>query len=82
MTNDQITGYLIDPSNWLPTTEVAKHFPQFTASQLKHLLWKRDEHVGLERCYRQIGKRGYINLPMFGLWMGGVLPEQQEVNQH
>lgn len=78
MINDQINNYLADINNWQLVKEVPKHYPQFTDSQLKNLLWKRDEKAGLERCYRQVGKRGYLNVPVFGLWMAGLLPEQQK----
>lgn len=78
MTNDQLNELASQLENWQPTTELPKHYPQFTASQLKGLLWRRDEHKGLSRCWRRVGKKGYINVPLFGLWMAGQLPEQQE----
>lgn len=67
-----------DLTNWVPMTEVSEQYPQFgSKATLKHLFWKRDERPGLERCSRMIGKRLFINVPMFGLWMAGALPEQQ-----
>ncbi|EGA67688.1 hypothetical protein [Vibrio brasiliensis] len=64
--------------NWQPLTKVADSFPQFTQPQLKRLFWLREQHPGLSRCYRQVGKKGYICLPLFGMWLAGQLPEQQE----
>lgn len=63
--------------NWRPIGEVAEDFPQFTQPQLKRLFWQRKKHPGLSTCYRQVGKRGYVCLPLFGLWLAGKLPEQQ-----
>ncbi|OED95175.1 hypothetical protein [Vibrio breoganii] len=73
--------YTTDLNNWQPMTSVAEVFPQFTAQQLKRLFWMRDQHAGLSRCYKQVGKRGYVCLPIFGLWLAGELPEQQEANE-
>ncbi len=64
--------------NWLPLSEVANHFPQFTVYQIKRLFWQRHKYIGLDSCYRQIGKKGYVCLPLFGLWMAGALPEQNK----
>ncbi len=62
--------------NWQPVADIAKEYPQFSRSTLKTLLWKRDERPGLSRCCRIVGKRMFINKPLFGLWLGGQLPEQ------
>jgi len=77
MTNDQLTKLSIDLTNWIPTQEVPKHYPQFNLTQLKALIWKRSERKGLSRCYKRVGKRGYINVKLFSLWMAGELPEQK-----
>lgn len=61
--------------NWQPLTKVADVFPQFTKPQLKRLFWQRQQHPGLSLCYRQVGKRGYICLPLFGMWLAGQLSE-------
>ncbi|GAK82805.1 hypothetical protein JCM19238_348 [Vibrio ponticus] len=74
---DTITSNL---ENWQPLTKVADSFPQFTQPQLKRLFWLREQHAGLSRCYRQVGKRGYICIPLFGMWLAGELPEQKEVH--
>jgi hypothetical protein len=70
--------YMIDLDNWQPAKKVAETFPQFTPTQLKRLFWQRDKYPGLSTCYRQVGKRGYICLPSFGLWLAGQLPEQNK----
>ncbi|AIW15086.1 MULTISPECIES: hypothetical protein [Vibrio oreintalis group] len=66
----------LDLNQWVTIQELAKRYRQFSLSQLKHLIWKRREHHGLARCYRIIGKKGYINLNLFTMWMNGELPEQ------
>lgn len=63
-------------NHWVTVNELARRNKQFTLSQLKHLIWKRKEHKGLDRCYRIVGKRGYINIKLFALWMDGELPAQ------
>jgi hypothetical protein len=65
-------------NNWMPMAEVPKHYSQFTYSTLKVLFWKRAERPGLERCSRRVGKKLFVNVPMFGLWLAGQLPEQQD----
>jgi hypothetical protein len=65
-----------DLNNWLPVTEIPKHYPQFTYPTLKAMFWKRAEKPGLERCCRIVGKRMFVNSKLFGLWMAGGLPEQ------
>lgn len=64
--------------NWMPTSKIPAIYPQFTATQLKRLFWQREKHIGLSTCYRRVGKRGYVNLPLFGMWLSGQLPEQQK----
>ncbi|BEE19545.1 MULTISPECIES: hypothetical protein [Aeromonas] len=66
-----------DLNNWVAMVELPKAYPQFSKASLKHLFWKRAERPGLERCSRLVGKKLYINVPMFGLWLAGQLPEQQ-----
>ncbi|ATL98518.1 hypothetical protein CK910_08515 [Aeromonas sp. CA23] len=67
-----------DVNNWQPMQEFPKHFPQFSASTIKTLMWKREEKPGLNRCARMVGSKLYINTKLFGMWMAGVLPEQQK----
>lgn len=78
MTIDQITAYTIDLNNWQPMTKVADVYPQFSPTQLKRLFWQREQRKGLSTCYRQVGKRGYVCLPLFGMWLAGQLPDQQD----
>ncbi len=40
-----------DLNNWLPVTEIPKHYPQFNYLTLKAMFWKRAEKPGLERCW-------------------------------
>ncbi|AXB04577.1 hypothetical protein C0708_20405 [Aeromonas caviae] len=77
MESTQLTVVAADLNNWLPSRDLAKEYPQFTAAQVKALLWKREQHAGLSRCCRMVGARLYVNTKLFGLWMAGQLPEQQ-----
>ncbi|MFM2667158.1 hypothetical protein AAFX24_20425 [Vibrio mediterranei] len=63
----------LDLNNWVTVNELASRYKQFTLAQLKHLIWKRKEHPGLEKCYRIVGKKGYINTKLFAMWMSGEL---------
>ncbi len=36
-----------DLNNWLPVTEIPKHYPQFNYPTLKAMFWKRAEKPGL-----------------------------------
>lgn len=76
--NDQLTQLSTNLENWIPSLEFPERFPQFTTSQIKRLLWKRSEDPALASCCRMVGKQLYVNAPMFGLWMAGALPQQQE----
>ena len=64
-------------NNWQPMAELPKHYSQFTYATLKTMFWKRSERPGLERCSRMVGKKLFVCVPMFGLWLAGELPEQQ-----
>ena len=70
-----------DLTHWVPSRELPKMYPQFTASQMKALLWKRQEHVGLSRCCRMVGARLYVNTKLLGYWLAGALPEQQAADE-
>lgn len=63
--------------NWMELKKLPEIYPQFSYSTLKHLFWKRAERPGLERCSRMVGKKLFINVPLFGLYLAGALPEQQ-----
>ena len=74
----QFDSHITNLNNWMPMTTVPEVFSQFTQTQLKRLFWQRRKHPGLSSCYRQVGKRGYVCLPLFGLWLAGQLPEQKK----
>lgn len=82
MTEQEIQAHALNVSNWTPLPELAEGYPQFTLSQLKTLFWKRDrkeaKFAGLNRCSRICGKKLYVCRPLFGAWLGGLLPEQRE----
>ncbi|BAJ03901.1 hypothetical protein [Shewanella violacea] len=73
-----ITHYAVDLSNWQTVTKLIQFYPQFTQQQFRVLFNKPDNNVGLSRCHRVMGNQTYINLPLFGLWLSGQLPEQQQ----
>jgi len=77
METQDLTPLIINLENWIPQREIPSRYPQFSPSQIKILFWKRDQHPGLEQCSRMVGKRMYINAPLFGLWLAGRLPAQQ-----
>ncbi len=77
MTHDQTHSLEMNLNNWLPITKLHEHFPQFHQSTLKHLFSQREKKIGLSRCYRKIGRKGFVNIALFGLWLAGQLPEQQ-----
>lgn len=74
---NEIAALAADLTNWKQMRDVPKLQEQFTYQKLKHLFWKAEEHKGLGRCSRMVGRTRYINLPLFGLWLAGELPEQQ-----
>jgi hypothetical protein len=79
MQNSTVQQFTSDLSNWKPASKLHLHFPELelTPSKVKHLLWQRDKRVGLSSCCNKIGNRMYVCVPLFGLWLGGQLPEQQ-----
>ncbi|TPH18497.1 hypothetical protein [Litorilituus lipolyticus] len=72
------TNLFTDLNNWKPSSDLPKEYTQFTKAQFKRLLWKRAEDTALNSCCRLVGKRLYVNVPMFALWMAGELPLQKE----
>lgn len=72
-----LTAHAQNLNNWMQMSKVPEHYPQFNRSTLKYLMSKRAERPGLARCARLIGKQLYVNIPLFGLYLGGQLPEQQ-----
>lgn len=77
----KINELLADLNNWNTIEEVVEAHPQFTVSQLRRLVWLRNEKPGLSRCMRKMGKKAYINAPAFSIWMTGQFPEQLEAEQ-
>jgi hypothetical protein len=77
MQDQELTQFITNLDNWIPQREIPKRYPQFSPAQIKILFWKRNEHPGLERCSRIVGRRMYVNAPLFGLWMAGQLPAQR-----
>lgn len=77
MTNLNLTNFKSDLKNWVACKELCKRYPQFSNAQLKYLLWKRKDDPALESCCCLVGKKLYVNVPMFGLWMAGELPQQK-----
>ena len=74
MTNSELLdSHITNLDNWQPMAKVSEVFPQFTQPQLKRLFWQREQHIGLSTCYKQVGKRGYVCLPLFGLWLAGKI---------
>ncbi len=79
MERTQLMADATDLHNWIPSRDLPKTYSQFSAAQMKALLWKRDQHAGLSRCCRMVGARLYVNTKLFGYWLAGELPEQKEV---
>ncbi|BDC80827.1 TPA: hypothetical protein PKO72_002822 [Aeromonas hydrophila] len=77
MTNSELISMTQNLDNWVPMSQLPNIYKQFGYSTLKTLFWKRADRPGLERCSRLVGKRLYVNVPLFGLWLAGQLPEQQ-----
>lgn len=77
MTDHELIRMTQNLDNWVSMSQLPNIHKQFGYSTLKTLFWKRAERPGLERCSRLVGKRLYVNVPMFGLWLAGQLPEQQ-----
>ncbi len=63
--------------NWVTLRKFVEDNPEFTYSQIRYQFQHRKGHVGLETCFRQVGRKGYGNPQLFGLYMAGLLPEQQ-----
>ncbi len=77
MNEQNLTSMAQDLNNWMPMAELPKHYNQFSYATLKTMFWKRAERPGLERCSQMVGKKLFVNVPMFGLWLAGQLPEQR-----
>lgn len=75
-TEQQLDELAQDLKNWMAMDELPNHYPQFSYATLKVMFWKRAERPGLQRISKKVGKKLFVNIPMFGLWMAGKLPEQ------
>ncbi len=76
MTDDQMHDYEMNLNNWQPLSKLSEYYPQFNKNTLKHLFIQRHKKIGLSRCYMLIGRSGFVNVALFGLWLAGQLPEQ------
>lgn len=79
MNDTTLAAHAQNLKSWMEMKKLPEAYPQFSYATLKHMFWKRDEKPGLNRCCRMIGKKLFINVPLFGLYLGGQLPEQQGV---
>lgn len=79
--DDHISEAIHDLSNWKTLDEISELHPQFNRQTLKVLFWKRDEKPGLSLCCNIIGKKMFVNIKLFGLWMSGLLPGQDMVKR-
>jgi hypothetical protein len=64
-----------NPDNWTKVRTYPMKNKNFTSSQIKNLFLNREssKYEGLQHCFKLVGKTGYINEPLFGLWMAGLL---------
>ena len=70
-----------DPNNWTKVRSYPERNKNFTQAQIKNLFLNRhsSKYRGLNHCFKLVGKTGYINEPLFGLWMAGLLTDVNEV---
>lgn len=79
----KILALATNPENWAKTRSeaVLKELSSIGISKniINRLIARRHlpENIGFERCYKKIGRTGFININLFTLWMSGLLPEQQ-----
>ena len=75
MNTSEIIELAKDQNNWSKLRLYSENSTNFTYPQLKGLFHKRasDKHSGLNHCFKLVGKTGYINSPLFGLWMANLL---------
>ncbi len=75
---NQVNEISRDLSNWVTLRNFVDENPEFTYSQIRYQFLHRKDQIGLETCFRQVGRKGYGNPKLFGLYMAGLLPEQQK----
>jgi len=70
-----------DQKNWQKLRSFSNSSDNYTYAQLKRLFHQRtsNKYPGLTHCFKLVGKTGYINQAIFGLWMADLLPIQQSV---
>ena len=73
MTETELNKIKLDLSKWVPLTDIAEHFPNFSYAQLRRIFWKRKEkkYAGFSQCVKQVGKKVYINTSLFSWWLAG-----------
>jgi hypothetical protein len=78
MNNQEILELARYQSNWQRLRSYAETSNNYSYSQLKRLFHQRksSKYAGLNHCFKLVGKTGYINEPLFGAWMAGLLTEQ------
>lgn len=76
-TLNEVSGLSRNLGNWLTLKKFVEQHPEFTYSQIRYLYLHRKKRTGLETCFRQVGRKGYGNPQLFGLYLAGLLPEQQ-----
>ena len=83
MTKTELNQIKLDLTNWVPLTDIGKHFPNFSYPQLRRIFWKREEerYAGFSQCTKQVGKKVYINTSLFSWWLaGGFSAQLAQVN--
>jgi hypothetical protein len=77
MTNQEILQLAIYQGNWQRLRAYSQTSNNYTYAQLKRLFHQREstKYGGLNHCFKLVGKTGYINEPLFGAWMAGLLTD-------
>ena len=57
-----------DLNDWQPLDVVVQKYPQFNKTQFNWLL-RQKERNGLAKIVKKIGKRNYIHVPGFSVWI-------------
>lgn len=79
MNNNEIYNLAKNQDNWQKLRSYASSSENYTYAQLKRLFSERESDkysAGLKHCFKLVGKTGYINEPLLGLWMAGLLTDQ------
>lgn len=64
-----------DSNNWVKKQAFTADNSNFSEGQLSHLFRNRKnpKYKGLSYCFKLVGKTGYVNKPILGMWMSGLL---------